>query len=184
MSPPANIVQVAAGSNGSSSPPLRRVGDAGDAEQLPFAPLQGAHRGCHLLRAQEREAIAVLGEVLGEGRGILDEDDVLRIGRHAVAERGEDALGIGLDQFERLVALARALEDGGHLGPRGARRRAPEVRHRHDGRLDDVRRRVGGSDRRRRRGRSASGGSRGGAWPVGRGGGGQRSAARGGRRIA
>ena len=75
-------------------------------------------------------------------------------------ERREDRVGLGLDQLERVVAPARAGEDGLDLAEVGRRRRRPEVGDRDDRDVDRTGRRRRG-DRRssgRPRFRAADGG--------------------------
>ncbi len=144
---------------GRSSLPLPGVGHPVHAEQRPAAPRQGAHGRRDGVGAQERQALAVLGEVLGERRGVGREDEPGGIGRPLRAERGEDRVGLGLDELERLVPLARAGEDGRDLGTVRGRGGAAELGDRHDrdvGQRPGRRRgRGGGRLRRRRLGRGS-----------------------------
>ena len=142
MSPPANIVHVAPGSKAASAaaagqlgvqPPVGRVGDAVHAEQRPAAPGQRAHGRGHRVGAQEGQALAVLREVLGERGGVAARGRAGSRRPDGVgAERGEDRVRLGLDQDQRLVAVARAGQDPGHLGAVGVRGDGPEVGDRHD----------------------------------------------------
>ena len=116
MSPPANRVQVVAGIEGVRS---GRGGEAGrqrpgaevldpiDAEQRRVAPRERPDLGPDRVGTQEGESLAVLGEVLCQGRGVGGEDEALGICRALDAECGQDGVGLVLDELERRVAGAR-----------------------------------------------------------------------------
>ena len=165
MSPPANRVQVVAGSKASAAAgagqagrqrPVRERLDAVDAEERRVAPRQRPDLRPDRVGAQEGEPLAVLGEVGGEGLRVRGEDQARGVGRAIDAERAQDRVGLALDELERRCsgrwsrpgrpsAPSRSVEVG----------RRPEVRDRDD-------RDVGELGRRGRR-RGCLGRSRGGA---------------------
>ena len=149
MSPPANRVQVVAGSYASAAAgagrlrgqrPVGELLDPIDAEQRLAAPGQGAHLRPDRVRPQEGQPLAVLGQVRGEGRFVGERDDVGRIGI-GDAERAEDRGRLPVDEGEAIEAAARAGQDRGDVLGRGARERRSEARDRHDRHVDDRRRR-------------------------------------------
>ena len=140
MSPPATRVQSAAGSNAGlvagswavrphSSTRLRSP----DAEQGPVAPAERADVRADGVGADEREVLRVAGEARRERRGVGLEQEAGIVGGSLDADRGEDRVGFGLDELERVVGLARSGEHGLDLvagRPLGGR---PEVGDRDDG---------------------------------------------------
>ena len=136
---------------GPASTPNRRVSPQARARTAGVT--SSARRNASRLRCLARSSVSVAASVARMSR-------VASAGR-VEAERGEDRVGVGLDELERLVALARPGQDGRDLrrGPCAVPGR-PELGDRHD--------------RGRRPGRGVAGASRG--WTA------RRSTAAGARR--
>ena len=124
----------------------RPVGDVGHpvaAEECLPLPGQGAHPRPDRVRPQEPESLAVLGEVLLEGRGVLRLHESCGLGRPVHAERGKDGVGLGADELERLVPRIRPGQHGLDLGDGRAGHGAPELRDGDDRDVGDGRRGLG-----------------------------------------
>ena len=118
--------------------PRAEVLDPVDAEQRRVAPGERPDLRPDRVGAQEGESLAVLGEVLGQGRGVGGEDQALGVGRALDVERGQDGVGLALDQLQRRVAGAGAGQDGLELLRAGRGRDGAEVRDRDDRDVGDL----------------------------------------------
>ena len=120
MSPPANSVHVAAGSNAvpdgaagrlRDERPVGQVAKPVDAEQLAVAPAERPDVRRDRVGTKECEPVAMRGEVGAERRAIRREDEPPVIRGAIDAERGQDGIGLAVDQLQRGVAPARSVED-------------------------------------------------------------------------
>ena len=152
MSPPANSVHVADGIECRVGRPCRhldveapvgRLRDAVDTEQRPVAPGQGTDRGRDVICADERESLAVLGQILGQGRGVVGEHEPGCVAGSLDAQGGEDRVGLVSDQRDRLIAVAGPCQHARDLAAVRRRGRRPELGDRHDRGLGECRRRDG-----------------------------------------
>ena len=126
MSPPAKRVQVVAGSNAvpvsatgrlAWSVQSARSRTRSTPNRLAVPQARARTDGPDVVGPQEREALAVRGEVRAEGRGIGGFDEPGRVGRPLDPERREDRVGLARDEFERVVALAGPGQHGRDLAP-------------------------------------------------------------------
>ena len=78
----------------------------------------------------------MLGQVGGQGLGVVGQDEPDRVGRDGIAEGRQDGLGVGLDELQPGVALAGPVQGGRDLGPGRPRGGAPELDDRHDRDID------------------------------------------------
>ena len=167
MSPPATSVQSVRRIEGRGcrvDGELRRQPPVGEVFTWPtpkrrFAPAERADLGPTWLGAEEREMLAVRGEVRCERLRVRCEDEVRRRRPAALAEAGEDRVGVRLDELERVVGLARPGEDCRDLLAVVRLGGRPELGHGHDrdgGELRRVAAGVGG--RRAARVRTTAGG--------------------------
>ena len=113
MSPPANRVHVVAGSKASAAAGAGRLAVSGQSARSSTrstpnsaASPQASARtsGPDRVGAQEGETLAVLGEVGRRGSSRRGEDEARGVGRAIDAERGEDRVGLAVDELERRVA--------------------------------------------------------------------------------
>ncbi len=133
-------------------PPVRGLLHAVDPEQRSVAPGERTHGRCHVLGADEPQALAVLRKLTRQGGGVLREHESGRVGRSRDTEGGKDRVGLIVDERQRFVAAAGPGQDRGDFRAVGRRDRRTELRDRHDRGLGERgrgRRRWAGRRRRR-----------------------------------
>ena len=113
--------------------PGGQVLDPVDPEQRRVAPVERADLGPDRVGAQEREPLAVLGEVRRERRLAGGQDQPRAVGRPGDTEGRQDRVGLAGDELDRRVAAAGPGQRRLDLGQVRRGRRGPEVRDRHDG---------------------------------------------------